>query len=318
MGNEYLIISPCRNEEKYMRKTLESVVNQTITPAKWLIVDDGSTDNTPQILREYADKYDFIEILTRKNRGHRAVGPGVIEAFYDGYNQLNIDDYSYICKLDLDLDLPYGYFEFLINQMVQEPRLGTYSGKPYFIDDKSGELIPEVCGDESSVGMTKFYRVECFKQIGGFVRQVMWDGIDSHRCRLLGWISASEDHPEIRFTHLRPMGSSQKSIWTGRIRHGFGQYFMGTGFLYMFASVVFRLNKKPYVIGSIATFWGYVKSAFTNVQRLDDPEMIKLMKQFHWACLTKGKVKAAKEFNQKRAAYWNPNNPGYSMPNKEV
>ena len=78
-------------------------------------------------------------------------------------------------------------------------------------------------------GMTKFYRVSCFKAIGGFVREVMWDGIDCHRCRMHGWIACSWDEPDLRFVHLRPMGSSQQSIYTGRMRHGYGQYFMGTG-----------------------------------------------------------------------------------------
>ena len=84
MDDSYLLISPCRNEADYMINTLESVVNQSITPAKWIIVDDGSTDTTPEILQGYSDQYDFIQIVTRDNRGHRSVGPGVIEAFYAG------------------------------------------------------------------------------------------------------------------------------------------------------------------------------------------------------------------------------------------
>ena len=81
--------------------------------------------------------------------------------------------------------------------------------------------------------MTKFYRVSCFEAIGGFVREVMWDGIDCHQCRMKGWAACSWDDPELRFVHLRPMGSSQDSIFTGRMRHGYGQYFMGTGFLFI-------------------------------------------------------------------------------------
>jgi hypothetical protein len=86
-----------------------------------------------------------------------------------------------------------------------------------------------------SVGMTKFYRVTCFKEIGGFVRQVMWDGIDCHHARMLGWIAQSVDLEPIRFVHLRPIGASQKGIVTGRLRAGFGQYFMGTSPLYYLA-----------------------------------------------------------------------------------
>ncbi|MEO0770772.1 MAG: glycosyl transferase family 2, partial [Cyanobacteria bacterium J06649_4] len=82
----------------------------------------------------------------------------------------------------------------------------------------------ERCGDETSVGRNKFYRRACFEAIGGFVRQVMWDGIDCHRCRMEGWIACSWDEPALRFVHLRPMGSSQKNIFTGSTRHGSGQY----------------------------------------------------------------------------------------------
>src|SRR6187549_3905270 len=99
----YLLISPCRDEAEYLRETLDSVINQTIRPAKWIIVDDGSTDNGPQILSEYQAEHDWIEVIARMDRGHRAVGPGVIEAFYAGYQAINSDDYEYLCKLDLDL-----------------------------------------------------------------------------------------------------------------------------------------------------------------------------------------------------------------------
>src|SRR3970282_1340710 len=119
-------------------------------------------------------------------------------------------------------------------------------------------LVAERHGDDTSLGMTKFYRVSCFKAIGGFVREVMWDGIDCHRCRMKGWIACRGEKPELRFVHLRPMGSSQQSIYTGRMRHGYGQYFMGTGFLFMAASAIYRLNEKPRVVGSLAIPGGWI------------------------------------------------------------
>lgn len=314
MNRDYLIISPCRNEEAFMRNTLDSVAKQSIKPKKWVIVDDGSTDSTPQILKEYADKYSFIEVVTRDNRGHRSVGPGVIEAFYEGYSHIDIDDYQYICKLDLDLILPERYFELVMQKLENDHRLGTYSGKAYYTDKASGKYVSEGCGDESSIGATKFYKVTCFKQIGGFVRQVMWDGIDSHRCRYFGWKSASFDEKETRFTHLRPMGSSQKGILTGRQRHGFGQYFMGTGIVYMMAATVYRLIKRPFVIGALAMFWGYVKSMFTDVKKMDDPELIKFINQYQWSCLFNGKAKATKLLEEKQANQWEPHNKGYDLP----
>jgi glycosyltransferase involved in cell wall biosynthesis len=279
-----------------MRETLDSIVAQSVRPAKWLIVDDGSTDETPAILAEYQAKHDWIEVLTRDNRGRRSVGPGVIEAFYHGYAAVRPGDYEFLCKLDLDLRIPPRYFEILIERMTTNPRIGTCSGKPYV--DEGGHLVFERQADDVSIGMTKFYRVSCFEQIGGFVRQVMWDGIDCHRCRMLGWIACSWDEPDLRIVHLRPMGSSQQGIYVGRMRHGFGQYFMGTGFLFMAASAISRLNQKPYVFGSLAMLWGWLRSALTGSPRYQDMEFRRFLRRYQMRALLFGKKRALAELGQ--------------------
>lgn len=294
----YVLISPCRNEESYMQQTLDSVITQSIKPAKWIIVDDGSTDKTPQILAEYAAQNEWIQIITRDNRGHRAVGPGVIDAFYTGYDIINPDDYDFLVKLDLDLRLPEGYFEQLINRMINNPCIATCSGKAYI--EEKGNQISERHGDDTSLGMTKFYRVSCFKAIGGFVREVMWDGIDCHKCRMKGWIACSWDIPELRFIHLRPMGSSQQNIYTGRMRHGYGQYFMGTGFIYIFASALSRLNQKPYVLGSLAMLWGWIWSAVKVKPRFEDKEFRLFLRMYHRQVLFRGKKKTIQKLAEQR------------------
>lgn len=297
----YVLISPCRNEAAYMRQTLDTVIAQTVRPTRWVIVDDGSTDATPQILQEYADKHDWISIVTRTDRGKRAVGSGVIEAFYDGYATINPDDYKYLCKLDLDLRLPRRYFETLIGRMEANPLIATCSGKSYI--EKSGTLVNERHGDETSIGASKFYRMSCFRELGGFVREVMWDGIDCHRCRMKGWIACSwDDDPELRFVHLRPMGSSQQSIYTGRMRHGYGQYFMGTGLLYMLASAVYRIPEKPYVLGGLAILWGWLRSAIQQKPRYDDSEFRKFLRHFQWRSLLVGKRRAVEEIHRRHKA----------------
>jgi len=299
-----VLIAPCRDEAKYMRRTLDSVSAQSVPPALWVVIDDGSTDETPAILEEYAKKLPYLKVVTRKNRGERRVGPGVIEAFYAGLETVNLDDFDYVCKVDLDLDLPPRYFESLMERMEADPRLGTVSGKPFFRDKQTGELVAEVCGDEMSVGMTKFYRVECFREIGGFVREVMWDGIDCHRCRMLGWIARSEDVPELRFLHLRPMGSSQKGIWTGRIRSGFGQYFMGTSPLFLLASATYRLPQHPVLYGSVAMIYGYISSAMKRVPRYDDLEFRRFLRAYQHSCLVHGKNEATRRTDQRQASVW--------------
>lgn len=292
----YVLISPCRNEAEYMRRTLDTVIAQTVQPALWVVVDDGSSDDTPRILAEYAARHSWIRVVTRADRGHRAVGPGVIDAFYAGYATINPADFEFLCKLDLDLSLPPRYFEILIQRMGENPRIGTCSGKAWIEED--GKLIDERHGDETSLGMTKFYRVSCFTEIGGFVRQVMWDGIDCHMCRMKGWVACSWNEPELRFIHLRPMGSSQQSVYVGRRRHGFGQYFMGTGFPYLALSALSRMNQKPYVLGSLAMMWGWIESWLQKKPRFEDPEFRAFLRRYQKRALLVGKARAIKELSE--------------------
>ena len=303
-SRDYLIISPCRDEAEYMQQTLQSVVSQTVLPKLWLIVDDGSTDDSPAILKEYANKYPFIKVITRENRGYRSVGPGVVDAFYAGYRTVEPNDYQYLCKLDLDLELPNRYFETLIEKMESDPRIGTCSGKPY--NRRNGKLLSERRGDEMSAGMAKFYRTTCFEQIGGFIREVMWDAIDCHKCRQLGWRAISWDEPDLNFIHLRVMGSSQQGVLTGRARHGYGQHFMGTGWLYMLTTCVYRAIEYPLAIGGAAMFFGYMKALLQGKSQLNDQALVKEIRSYQWRSLFLGKKASVKYLEKKNSANWKP------------
>jgi glycosyltransferase involved in cell wall biosynthesis len=303
-SRRYALVTPCRDEAQYARRTLDSVTRQTVPPAVWVIVDDGSTDQTPQILAEYALRFPYIKIVTRADRGERKLGGGVIDAFYAGYEKIDPADYEYVCKLDLDLELPHRYFETLMERMEANPRIGTCSGKPYYLHD--GKLVSEMCGDEHSVGMIKFYRTDCFQQIGGFVRELMWDGIDGHRCRMKGWLALSWDDRAINFEHLRPMGTSDKNWWTGRVRHGVGQYFMGTGFVYMLVSSIFRATRPPVLVGGLAMFWGYLKCSLQVRPRYADAEFRRFLRTYQWDCLFRGKKSATNYLNSIQISAWNP------------
>jgi exopolysaccharide biosynthesis WecB/TagA/CpsF family protein len=299
-----LLVSPCRDEAQYLCRALDSVALQSVPPALWVIVDDGSTDESPAILEKYSRRLPYLCVVRRTDRGRRQVGPGVIEAFYAGLDQVHLEDFDYLCKLDMDLSLPVRYFEFLMLRMESNPRIGTTSGKPWFVHPQSGALVPEICGDEMSAGMTKFYRVACFNEIGGFTRQVMWDGIDCHRARMLGWIAESVDFESIRFVHLRPQGASQKGIWTGRLRAGFGQYFMGTSPFYYLAVAVYHLPAYPILVGSVAMLWGYLRSWLKGLPRYDDLEFRRFLRCYQHACLRVGKRAATARVDAERARLW--------------
>ena len=302
LDRRYVVISPCRNEMAYMRRTLDSVIAQTVPPALWVVVDDGSTDGSRELLAECAEKHDWIRVVVKPDRGHRAVGPGVIDAFYFGLETVS-EEFPYLCKLDLDLDLPHRYFEALLERMEADRRIGTCSGKPYI--RRGGELVSERRGDEMSVGMTKFYRRECFEAIGGFVKEVMWDAIDCHKARQLGWRAVSWDEPELRFEHLRPMGSSQTSIYTGRRRHGFGQYFMGSDPLYFAATAVFRGLEPPYILGGLSMIQGYMGAWLRGDKQLDDPELRAFIRSYQRRALRIGRKKAVAEIEAEREALFN-------------
>ena len=200
-SRRYLIISPCRDEAKYLRRTLDSVAAQSVLPALWVVVDDGSTDETSAILEEYASRLPYLRIVRRTDRGRRQVGPGVIEAFYAGLETVCLEDFDYVCKLDMDLDLPRSLLRAADGADGEQSADRDHLWQAVVRPPEERTLVPEICGDEMSVGMTKFYRVSCFKEIGGFVRQVMWDGIDCHRARMLGWIAESVDtSPSASFT----------------------------------------------------------------------------------------------------------------------
>lgn len=299
----YALISPCRNEADFIRKTLDSVISQTAQPAIWIIIDDGSTDATAAIVGEYAAKHDWIKLISKADRGHRAVGPGVVEAFNAGLAAIDLDSYEFICKLDVDLGLPPAYFETLIARMRAEPRLGSCSGKPYY-RTASGRWVSEKCGDEMSVGMTKFYRVACFKAIGGFVQEVMWDGIDCHKARQLGWMVRSWDEDGLQFEHLRPMGSSQKNILAGRARHGFGQYYMGTDPFYLMATAVYRLVQPPYIVGSAAMLYGYFAAMIRRQPQHADPELRRFVRAYQRQALIHGKARAIRRIETHQEPAW--------------
>jgi glycosyltransferase involved in cell wall biosynthesis len=289
----YAIITPCRDEAEFLQRTVDSVAAQTVRPARWIIVDDGSTDDTPRLLEEACRAHDFIEVLRRDDRGDRAVGPGVIDAFYAGLDQLDLDELDYVCKLDADLVFGPRYFERLMELCEADPWLGTVSGKLFL--ERDGRLVPERCGDENSVGPSKFYRVACFRDIGGFVREVCWDGIDGHVCRMSGWVASSVDEPDLRIVHLRQMGSSHKGLWTGCLRWGRGKHFMGSGLAYMLAVAVYRSAERPWLAGGLGILCGYLGAVIRRRPRYERPDYRRALRRYEWSCLLRGKGRTTRE-----------------------
>ncbi len=264
-----LIISPAKDEAEFIGRTIASMAAQVVRPALWVIVNDGSSDRTGELADAAAAAHPWIKVLHRPAGTPRRVGPGVVEAFYDGLALANLAEYDYVGKFDTDLEFGAEYFSTLMAKFAANPKLGTASGKPYL--PMGDVLVPERTSDEFSLGAAKLFRRECFEAIGGFVREVMWDGIDCHRCRMLGWEAASYDEPKLRLIHLRMMGSSSHSIFHGRMRWGRGQYFMGTAPSYLLAITGYRMLERPWVLGGLCILGGYVQAAVQRRPRYEAP-----------------------------------------------
>jgi poly-beta-1,6-N-acetyl-D-glucosamine synthase len=275
-----LIVSPVKDEAAYLQRTIDSVVAQTHRPTRWVIVNDGSSDDTGKIADEAARLHDWISVLHRPAGTQRRVGPGVVEAFYAGLETVNRADFDYLCKLDGDLEFSPTYFAELFARFEQNPRLGTASGKCFV--PVNGKLVLERTGDGFSHGVAKLYRRECFEAIGGFVHEVMWDGIDCHRCRMLGWEAVSYSDESLNIVHLRQMGSSHRSVYHGRIRWGRGQYFMGSHPVYMLAVAGYRMAERPWILGGLCILYGYWQARFTGHRQYGDEAFRKHLHQWQW------------------------------------
>ncbi len=275
-----LVVTPSHNEEAYLPRTIASMEAQVVKPALWILVDDGSSDATGRIADMAASRNPgWIRSLHRPPRTDRSVGPGVVDAFYAGLEQVNLEDFDYLCKLDGDLEFSPRLFEKLLEKGRENPRLGTWSGK-IWEKDLSGKVRLYRTNPQFSVGCCKFYRTQVFLEIGGFVRQVMWDGIDCHKCRMLGWEARSFHDEDLRLLHLRPMGSSKGNIFLGRRRWGRGQYFMGTHPLYLLGIVFYRLWEPPYILGGLNILFGYLHAWITGAEQYDDKEFRRFLRRW--------------------------------------
>ena len=272
------VISPVRDEARYVCNTLDAMLAQTVRPQEWLFVDDGSKDDTRSIIESYASEHPWIRVVSRENRGFRQLGPGVIAAFNFGRERLQSQDYQYIAKLDGDMSFPPKYLELMLDRLECEPRLAAVSGK-VFRPEKGG-FVEEFMIDEMVAGQFKLYKRGAFDAIGGFTQTILWDGIDIHRCRIKGYTTLSFHHPEARLIHHRLMGSSDTNVFKGRVRLGRGIWFMGYHPLYAIASGLFRMHERPYVIGGLIIIASYVYATIRGEPQFEDREFIRELRRW--------------------------------------
>ena len=271
---KYLIITPVRDEEKHIEGTIRSVTCQTIPPTEWIIVDDGSTDRTAEIANAWAKQFPWIHVVRRPNRGKRKSGGGVIEAFYDGYSAIEQHDWEFIVKLDGDLTFSSDYFEKCLLHFEREPNLGVGGGEIWHNID--GKLTLESNPKFHVRGATKIYRRPCWEAIGGLWQAPGWDTIDEVKANMLGWKSHS--FSELQLTHHRLTGTAE-GLLRDRIKHGMACYISGYHPLYVAASCASRLVQRPYIAGSAAICYGFLKGYWTRVPRVNDARLVKYLRR---------------------------------------
>ena len=272
----YIVISPVRNEQDYIQDTIQSLASQTNRPAKWIIVDDGSTDATPRIIDEAARKHDWIKVVHRTDRGARLAGSGVMEAFFDGLNQLGNEPWQYLAKLDGDVTFDRDYFERCFSRFSAEPRLGIAGG--LICNRINGTLEAEAKGDPPFHvrGATKIYRRDCWQAIGGLVSATGWDTVDELKANMLGWSTCT--FPDIAIVHHRPAGQAY-GTWSNWVKNGAANYFAGYHPLFMFVKCARRFFQRPYGIGAIGLVVGYSKGYLGHGSRVDDSNLIRYFRR---------------------------------------
>jgi glycosyltransferase involved in cell wall biosynthesis len=268
----YAIITPVRNEEEHIRKTIASVVGQTCQPKTWVLVNDGSTDATPQIIDAAAREHPWIKTVHRPDRGYRRAGGGVMEAFYDGYVLLDGVAWNYLVKLDGDLSFEASYFDLCLDRFRQDAKLGIGGGT--ICSGATGALVEEYQSDPPFHvrGATKIYRRACWEAIGGLIKAPGWDGLDEIKANMLGWKTYS--FPELKLHHYRFAGNAD-GAWKNWVKNGLANYITGYHPLFMFCKCLSRFREKPYGVVPAALWFGFLSGYFKRAPRVEDRDLIK-------------------------------------------
>ncbi len=275
---KYVVVTAARDEAGYIEHTIKSLTSQTVKPIRWIIVDDGSTDGTVELVEAAAAQNDWITVIRRENRGFRSVGVGNYDALQEGFRAVANIDHDFLSIVDADVDFAPTYFEELGIKFSENPKLGIGCGAVIDILDGAfykADILPEMTG-----GPLKCYRCQCWEEIGGLVRAASWDAIDCFKAMQLGWISQTFQEKSLNISHLRPTGSTQNSIFTGKKRRGAGMYFMGAHPVWVVASALRRFFEPPVAKGCWFVLVGYFQEMWRGGDQLKDQDLITYIRRW--------------------------------------
>ncbi len=273
----YNIISPVRNEEDFVEDTIKSIINQTELPQEWIIVNDGSTDKTEDIIRPYVEKYDWIKLITLKDRGYYFPGTGVVEVVKKGFDVIVKNDWEFLVKLDCDITVEKDYFENILNEFYKNPRLGIASGGIFLVE--GSKTKQEKSQADHPWGASKVYRRKCFEEINGWKPIPGWDLADLLSAQMNNWETRCFN--EYKILHYRGTGLRRVGLTNGRFLWGQFQYRYGYSLLYIILKSIYWLPEKPFIIGGLSILLGYIYAAINREERLFDKDMRKFLRKKH-------------------------------------
>lgn len=271
----YVLITPARNEASFIEKTILSIINQTIRPTKWVIVSDGSSDGTDDIVTRYSLLYPWIELVRMPDRTTRHFG-GKATAFNAGHDRMRHVHYDIIGNLDADITFDADYFEFLLNKFAQDKTLGV-AGTPF--REGNSQYDYRFSRKEHVSGACQLFRRECFEMIGGYIPRE-GGGIDLAAVvtgRMRGW--KTETFMEKACVHLRPMGKAGPHYLKYTFKSGHGDYMLGAHPVWQFFRSIYQMSAKPFFLSGFLLMSGYFWGMITHPHKPVSEEFVRFRKK---------------------------------------
>jgi poly-beta-1,6-N-acetyl-D-glucosamine synthase len=266
----YVLITPARDEAEFIELTIRSIVNQTIRPLHWLIVSDGSTDGTDAIVERYCAKHDWMQLMRMSPRNQRDFG-GKARSFNAGWDRLKALPCDLVGNIDADLSFEPTLFEFLLAKFAENPRLGL-AGAPF--NEGQGTYDYRFSSVQHVSGACQLFRRQCFEDIQGYT-PLKGGGIDVLAvltARMKGW--ETRTFPEKVCIHHRTMGRSRHEGIRAHLALGEKDYVLGRHPLWELCRAIYQLWRRPFIVGGLLLFMGYVWAALRRVERPMPPEVI--------------------------------------------
>jgi glycosyltransferase involved in cell wall biosynthesis len=270
---KYAIVTPVKDEEEFLPKTIASVIKQTLKPRIWILIDDHSSDRTSEIIEEFSKKYQWIigrqNELIDKNRK-----PGGEALIHQGIRQLDLLSYDFFVRMDADISFENTYFEKIFYEFKKNPELGIASGVCYVPENK--KLVEEKHPRFHTRGPLKIYRMECFFDIGGLESCLGWDTVDEIKANMRGWVTRS--FPELKVIHYRKTQTASGAL-NGMKNLGKASYFLGYHPIFLLIRAIRQMALPPYVIGGIHMIIGFTNGYVKRQTQIQDPEFIKFLRK---------------------------------------